>query len=181
MEAVGLAMNLPTSYKELSIEEEIAYWQDSGVDEEIVDAKIDYLESLAGLPFQSQYFIDTANLANDIRITRSALIKVGKYFSKEGFLVVNEAVQKQGQFLGITYDVLDNTYFSLENGNDVIQIRYRATQRYTRTAGFFQSSDETNVFYTTFYVVSGKRTVMMAVNHESEDFEYFIRSVRFLE
>jgi hypothetical protein len=63
-----------------------------------------------------------------------------------------------------------------------MKIRYKATESRIKIAGLspFSFSDDTLVYFTTFYIVSGQKTVIAVVNHESEDFEYFIRTIRFL-
>lgn len=174
-------MNLPMSFRELSNEEEMEAWLNSSAPDEEIDARVQYLQNLASMPFVYHYLEDTVTGFNNIRILEAGYIKVGKYTSQKGFLIVNEMIQEDGKLLGITYEVLDNTYFTLENGNDVMQIRYKATRKFVRTAGFFQGFDDVQTYYSTLYVVSHGRSVMILVNHETEDFEYFVRSVKFLD
>lgn len=181
LEDLGLAMNMPLSFKGLSIEEEIEFWYLSDQSEEFIAGRVKYLEQMLELAQNTQYFIDTTNIINEVRITEAPWVKIGKYTSREAFLQVDEIMHKQGSAMNTDYQVLENTYFTLENGNDVLQIRYKATRRNTRSASLIDGlGDDGQVYFTTFYVVTGLRTVMIAVNHETEDFEYFVRSIRFL-
>jgi hypothetical protein len=182
LDDVGLAINMPGSFKGYTAIEEIFLWENSSEPKEVVERRIAYLKMLVAESGHSRYFVDTTNNLNDIRIREVPFMKIGKFLSREGFLVVDAKLQEQGVALGIKYEVLENTYFTLANGNDVMQIRYKATQKYTHNAGFVDVFGENErSFFTTFYVVTGPRTAMISVNHESEDFEYFVRSIRFLE
>lgn len=180
--SVGLVMQFPASFREFSLDEEIGYWAASGLPNDEVDKKIAYLETLKLSPNATQYLADSMNITNDVRIIQSPVaIKVGKYTSKESFLALNEMIQEQSQLLDIRYEALENNYFSLANGNDVMKIRYKATETRVKNAGLapLDFDEDALVYYTTFYVVTAKKTVIIVVNHESEDFEYFIRTIRF--
>lgn len=182
LNSVDIVMQLPSSFQEYSLTEEIDYWTTSGLPDDVVDKKIAYLESLMLSSDASQFLADSMNLINNLRIMELPVpIKVGKYTSSKGFLILDEMIQAQAAALGIKYEALENDYFSLANGNDVMKIRYKATESRINTASLapFSFDEGTIVYYTTFYLVTGKKTLSIAVNHEFEDFEYFIRTIRF--
>lgn len=180
VDALHVTLALPANFREYSIEDEMEELENSDYPDEIKEMRRNYLENLLLNEHPNRLFADSIYKENNIRISESAFyFKVGKYMSREAFLRMDKQMQQMGDLLSVKYEALENTYFTLANGNDIMKIRYRAKQVKVNRAGFLPV-DEGEVSYSTFYVITGgNRTLFAVVNHESEDFEYFIRTIKF--
>jgi hypothetical protein len=178
--ALKVNLTLPSNFREYSIEDEMEELENSDYTDEIKEMRREYLEGLSVSKRPTRFLTDSIYKENNIRITESSLyFKVGKYMSREAFLHLDKQMQQMGDLLSVKYEALENTYFTLANGNDIMKMRYRAKQVRINRAGFLPVDDE-EISYSTFYVITGGgRTLFAVVNHESEDFEYFIRTIKF--
>lgn len=179
LDSIGATMALPALYQEYSLDDELEYWDNSNLPDELKEKKINYLLSLGTEDVASHFLADSLDWTNNIRITENRFpVKIGKYEQQHGFLIMDSFVQQEADLLGVKMTALENTYFSLANGNDVMKVRYKVVSQNINTASFIGSPEE-YVYFVTFYMVNGKRNVIVVATNQTEDFEYFVRTMTF--
>lgn len=180
---LGISITLPASFIERSIEEEYIQLESSNEPEERIVARLKYLDRIlaneeAGFP--SRYFLDSLQEQNDLRISLSRVhFSINKYMSSELFLYIDQLLQEQAKELNMKFEPIENTFFTLANGSQVMKVRYRSSSLSINSASIVSTSSSPPTRYTTSYFLNTDLgSFFILCNHESEDFEYFVRTIR---
>lgn len=188
LDKLGISLKLPASFQEMTLDDEVIAREQSDDPEELIVQKLKFLDWLRDNEengFPTQYFVDSLSLINDIRFMAvPGRLKIGQYMSRELFLYLDGKMQEQGKALSMYFQPLENVYFHLENGVDVMKIRYRAYPLHINQASIVSTTGSENPEsrFATFYLVqTTARSFTIMVNHMSEDFEYFIRTISPIE
>jgi len=164
-EFAGMVIPLPGIYVESDIDQLIESWQDAEGPEAAVEARIKKLESLRSREGQFVIFADTTDISNTVLIFTGPYIKIGKWTSEQLFKALEKRLRTEAMDLGVEFRAIDNTYYSLQNGNDVLKIKFEWNNNSVKTYG-------------TEYIITMKGlTFGIEVSNNVDDFESLVRRI----
>lgn len=161
-----LTFNLPGVFVETSIDELIESWSNTDSPQEVVNSKIEYYEFLRPREQWISLYVDSTNLNSTVMVFVGPYIKINKWTSQQMFQMLEKRLRSEADELGVEFKPIENNFYPLNNGNDLLKIKFEWNSTTEQTFG------------TQYLLNTNESTYGFIVMNDYDDFEAIIRSGR---
>jgi hypothetical protein len=163
----GLVIPLPGSFVQTHIDSLIERWQQLDARADVIVMNVKYFESLRSRGDSFAIFADTTDINNTVLIFTGPYIKMSKWASEELYLILDKRLRAEAKALDVGFTPIENSYYSLNNGNDILKIK-------------FEWNNNSITSYGTQYILNTRgSTFGIVVKNYDYDFENLVRRAKF--
>lgn len=160
----GLSFPIPANFVETSLDELADAWRSSSNVNDIKEGQLQRIDRLRPMEGNFSIYADTTDVSNTVMVFTGPYVKIGKYTSKQLFLMLEKQLRSEAKELGIDFKPIENTHLTLKN-TDILKIKFEwHNKNYTKIGA-------------QYLVTAHGFTFGIVVTNDEDDFESLVRKV----